>query len=127
MPWVKTEDCTGCGICVEECPVDAIRMLNELAEITMEQCIRCGKCHEACPEDAVRHDSELIPDEIRKNVEKAKSAMDACALYFGDGQEKKNCLTRWLKYFTMQRRVIEKTIEELESLQSSPGKNAEKS
>ncbi|RPI49286.1 MAG: ferredoxin-type protein NapF, partial [Deltaproteobacteria bacterium] len=23
MPWVRQEDCTGCGDCIEECPVEA--------------------------------------------------------------------------------------------------------
>ena len=26
MPWVDKNECTGCGICVEECPVDTISM-----------------------------------------------------------------------------------------------------
>jgi len=34
--------CIGCGICVEECPVDAIVMEDEMAEIYMNDCIHCG-------------------------------------------------------------------------------------
>jgi len=49
MPWITAEDCTGCGICVEECMVDAITMENEKAEINIDECIRCGKCLDACP------------------------------------------------------------------------------
>jgi len=79
MPWIDKNKCVGCGICVEECPVDAILMENEVAEINMNDCIRCGKCHDVCPEEAVRHDSEKIPDEVKANVEKTKNFMDACA------------------------------------------------
>ena len=33
MPWVAKDMCIGCGICVEECPVDAIVMEDDVAEI----------------------------------------------------------------------------------------------
>lgn len=58
MPWIDKERCIGCGICVDECPADAISIENGKAIIDMEKCIRCGKCHDACPHNAVRHDSE---------------------------------------------------------------------
>ena len=72
MPWVDGSKCTGCGICVEICPVDAISMKEEKAKIDMEICIRCGKCHDVCPQEAVRYDSEKIPLEVKENLEKAK-------------------------------------------------------
>ncbi len=58
MPWVDKEICTGCGICVRECPVNAITIKNKKAEINMKKCIRCKKCHEVCPQKAIKHDSE---------------------------------------------------------------------
>jgi len=116
MPWVKQEDCTGCGTCVEECPVGAISLVEEHAQIDMERCIRCGKCHDVCPEEAVRHDSEKIPEEVRANVEKAKNMMEACAKYLGSEEEKQKCLNRIIKYFNKEKIVAEKTIEALKSL-----------
>ena len=44
MPWVDVEKCTGCRVCVEKCPVSAIVMEDEKAEINMDQCIHCGTC-----------------------------------------------------------------------------------
>ena len=32
MPWIDKNECIGCGICVEECPVDTIYMDNEHAK-----------------------------------------------------------------------------------------------
>jgi ferredoxin len=47
MLWISVEDCDGCGICVEECPVNTITM-EEKAEIDMDESIRCGICHDVC-------------------------------------------------------------------------------
>ena len=65
MPWINKESCTGCGICVEECPAGAIGMENDIAFIKDDACIRCGICHDVCPEDAARHDGERIPEEVQ--------------------------------------------------------------
>ena len=46
-----TVDCTKCGICAEECPMNAISFKNFI-EIKPEKCIRCCSCIQKCPEDA---------------------------------------------------------------------------
>jgi len=40
MPWVDKDRCSGCGICVEECPVGVIVMENETAEINMDEALK---------------------------------------------------------------------------------------
>ncbi|MGD8387459.1 MAG: 4Fe-4S binding protein [Desulfobacteraceae bacterium] len=118
MPWIKVEDCTGCGICVEECPADAIAMESDTALIDMTECIRCGTCHDVCPEEAVRHDSETIPLDVAENVAYAKRCAEACVRLLGNAEEGPKCLNRCIKYFTRAKKVAEKTIEELEALRS---------
>jgi ferredoxin len=44
--------CSGCGICVNACFVNAIEMKNGKASITAD-CKGCGRCAEVCPEKAV--------------------------------------------------------------------------
>jgi len=46
--------CTGCGICIEKCPVEAIKLDTEDIAIVNEKiCIGCGVCAHFCPENAV--------------------------------------------------------------------------
>jgi formate hydrogenlyase subunit 6/NADH:ubiquinone oxidoreductase subunit I len=49
---VDKEACTGCGVCVDVCPVEAIIMENEKASIT-DECSECGVCVDECPSDAI--------------------------------------------------------------------------
>ncbi|MBD3252201.1 4Fe-4S dicluster domain-containing protein [Candidatus Pacearchaeota archaeon] len=58
MPWVDEDKCVGCRICIDRCPVNAIKMENGKAVIDMKKCIRCKKCHWLCPRKAIKHDSE---------------------------------------------------------------------
>ena len=112
MPWVDKNECVGCGVCVEECPVDAISLVDEIAEINMDECIRCGNCHEVCPQEAVKHDSERIPEEVEANVEKVKGYMS----HFDNEPEKQACLKRSTNFFKFKKAVAEKTLKQLERL-----------
>ncbi|NMB07699.1 MAG: electron transfer flavoprotein subunit alpha [Tissierellia bacterium] len=49
---VISEECIGCGTCVDACPFDAIDMIDDKAVIN-DKCTACGTCIEACPVDAI--------------------------------------------------------------------------
>jgi len=48
------EECTGCGQCAEDCPLDIIAMENDLPVVDEDVCIGCGVCLLHCPTDAAQ-------------------------------------------------------------------------
>jgi ferredoxin len=52
-PQADPELCTGCGTCVEQCPVTALSMNNQLPQLDADLCIACFCCQEICPEKAM--------------------------------------------------------------------------
>jgi len=50
---VDTDKCTGCGLCVEICPVEAIKISGGVAEVDEDICIGCCACEDECPNDAI--------------------------------------------------------------------------
>lgn len=49
-----TEDCIGCGKCVNICPQRAIEK-GKPSVIHQEHCLHCGNCFENCPVSAIKH------------------------------------------------------------------------
>ncbi|HII70087.1 TPA: 4Fe-4S binding protein [Methanopyrus kandleri] len=47
-PWIRESRCTGCGLCVERCPVEALR-LEEGRAVVEGDCELCGTCWDICP------------------------------------------------------------------------------
>lgn len=50
---VDTALCTGCGACVEACPVEAISLRDNKAIIDAKKCVDCGACESECPAEAI--------------------------------------------------------------------------
>lgn len=56
---VDREKCIGCGLCLEACPQQAVRMQDEAAFIDQGLCTGCGACRAACSNDAI-YEVEII-------------------------------------------------------------------
>jgi PAS domain S-box-containing protein len=52
-------NCKNCYSCVRICPVKAVGVKDEQAEIMEHRCIACGKCLKVCPQNAKVIESEL--------------------------------------------------------------------
>ncbi|MFO7841085.1 MAG: 4Fe-4S dicluster domain-containing protein [Fidelibacterota bacterium] len=54
---IRPDDCKGCGLCIEACPVNVLEFANKLnvmgyrpAHYKGEGCTACGSCFYTCPE-----------------------------------------------------------------------------
>ena len=74
--YIDPEKCTGCGVCAQHCPIDAIDSFNERLSkrraiyirypqavplsysIDRDKCIGCGLCENLCLAEAVRYNDE---------------------------------------------------------------------
>lgn len=69
-PSVKKKHCTGCASCATWCPVQAITMVERIAQIDKKKCIGCAECLTVCRFDAISYNwSETYEQLQRKIVE----------------------------------------------------------
>ena len=78
MPGVKVKvnqnKCVGCGICIDICFVDAIRVSEGKANISAE-CRGCGRCVEVCPSEAITL-TLSNPDYYDSTINEMKNIID---------------------------------------------------
>lgn len=67
---IKTENCKGCGICVDFCNARAIRMVEEVAAIDQDVCVECWVCYRnrVCPRDCFEPTPLTTEAELFKHV-----------------------------------------------------------
>lgn len=53
MAYKISSDCTACGSCMSECPIEAITAGDPMYVIDADACIDCGACESSCPVDAI--------------------------------------------------------------------------
>ena len=81
---LKEANCRNCYKCVRACPVKAISILGDHAEIEERRCIYCGKCYIVCPQDArdLIGDLDRVKNMIAEGEKIYVSLSSAFAIYF---------------------------------------------
>jgi NAD-dependent dihydropyrimidine dehydrogenase PreA subunit len=77
---VDEAKCTGCEVCVNVCPTEAISMVNDKARIDGEKCIDCGRCVQVCPQEAIYYDVQTrqnFPPNQEQNLPDSGFSMGA--------------------------------------------------
>lgn len=63
VPELSTDDCSGCGKCVNVCPVEALSLVSandpyhpkkKKAQLDIDRCLGCGLCVRACNKNNIR-------------------------------------------------------------------------
>lgn len=76
-------NCRNCYKCLRSCPVKAIKIKNEQAEIVTEKCIACGVCLTVCPQDARYIKSEI--GRVKEAIKDGKNLIASIAPSFPGG------------------------------------------
>jgi len=56
---IDDDACVGCGVCIDRCWMEALKMDGNLVVRDFHRCIGCGICRYVCPSDAMK----LVPRE----------------------------------------------------------------
>ena len=51
---ISSTKCQACGICVNNCPTNALKLNDDKVEFVEEDCIYCRTCEAICPVDSIR-------------------------------------------------------------------------
>jgi ferredoxin len=58
MAFVILDNCNACGLCVDECPIEAIEVGDPIYVIN-DTCCEFEECVAVCPEDAIVNETEI--------------------------------------------------------------------
>lgn len=73
---VRKDLCLGCGLCVENCPRQAISIVSATAEIDRSRCNQCRLCLEVCPQGAIVEFTPVSEAELSTTVGSLKQKAD---------------------------------------------------
>lgn len=79
---ILIEKCNSCDVCVDICPYEAIRMINNIPVID-ENCQLCGVCVSACEQKAILIEKKEIREISKVDLSKYKNVLIFAEQYNG--------------------------------------------
>jgi formate hydrogenlyase subunit 6/NADH:ubiquinone oxidoreductase subunit I len=86
-------NCTGCALCVKDCPADAIELITLdkaskrfVLRYDMDRCTYCAQCVQSCRFDCLQMSNE--------DWELAALSRESFAVYYGNEEDVRNVLDR---------------------------------
>ncbi len=80
---IDPELCNGCGTCVNICPMEAIKLQDDISKIKKKRCIGCGNCVVKCPVEAIslkKRDKQFTPfptmDDLFDKISERKKRLE---------------------------------------------------
>jgi len=80
MLQVREELCLGCGLCVRNCPFDAIALFFGKARIDTTRCNNCYRCVSACPQGAIQEEACLNISGLRSNLQELQAKINKLSM-----------------------------------------------
>jgi Na+-translocating ferredoxin:NAD+ oxidoreductase subunit B len=69
---VDNELCSGCGVCLKRCQMEALTVVKKKSSINLDRCIGCGLCVSTCPKKAiklVKKDKTIVPPKTNDDLQ----------------------------------------------------------
>lgn len=79
IPLIDGNSCKNCSVCIEKCPVGAIKTEIDSYSVNLKDCLGCGICAEVCPHGSIK--MNIKSDRIRKDSEPGTLRMVLSLIY----------------------------------------------
>ena len=69
---VDDQLCSGCGVCLKRCQMEALTITNKKSSINLDRCIGCGLCVSTCPKKAIKlmkKEKALVPPKTNDDLQ----------------------------------------------------------
>ncbi|KYH35445.1 benzylsuccinate synthase activating enzyme [Clostridium tepidiprofundi DSM 19306] len=85
--------CNNCGICVKECPYEALKIMEGNVVWDKNKCHKCGKCLEICPRDSSPKVQKMSVEDIVDEIKKTKAFISGVTISGGECTRQLELLT----------------------------------
>lgn len=114
--------CSGCGLCIEKCPIDAISFVNGETVVDVNWCLGCGVCVHFCKTTAcsmhARPEKMDVPEDTIRKIAHAAVYQEKVGNFLFDNQKSfvhkilRNLINLLIKYPPIKRLLLKKPVQD---------------